>query len=331
VALAHRVGGDFVDFHGVPVELAYAPFRADAFAALFSGFSRQVNGNGALYVGLAHSAMPVAAALGAEWKPTFCHGLMQGYSRDGAHVLSDGNSRLDVSPRLGRLSGVIFERDALEISSGMQHIALSLLLRERGVFDAHAATACTKNRALVVLGDSGAGKTTLLLALMAAGCSFLGDDRLLFRAARGRVELLAYPREFHVAQKTAQSFPELSNLCEVTPRIDGKYPLKPLTLWPERFKKSWAGPISLLLPQVEARARTEVRAVNAAEAFGKLLSSSAEVMVDGIERRQEQLEALHTIANTANAFEVALGEDLLATPREAASGVILATAGRGQP
>jgi hypothetical protein len=322
VVLAHAPKRACIDFHGIPIELAYESFGADAFGPLFAGFSAGAARGNAMQLRLELSREPCAADMGPEWRPTFCHGLMQGYTRDGAHVLSDGQSRIDVFPRLARMSGQLFEGDVLNLSSGMQHVALSLLLRERGIFDTHAATACTKTRAFVLLGDSGAGKTTLLLSLIALGCEFLGDDRLLFRSAQGEIELLAYPREFHVTPQTARLFPELSARFKQEPRIDGKHPLEPLAFWPDQFRRSWRGPISLLLPHVEARATSAVRAVNGAEAFGKLLASSAAVVVDGIERRGEQLEALHALANASNAFDVALGNDLLTEPRETARRIL---------
>jgi len=303
-----------VDFHGIPITLSYEPFARDAFTALFAGFERQVLAGDELRVELRSSATPIDQTPPADFRPTFCHGLVQGYSRAGAHVLSDGQSQLEVFPRLGRMSGAVFEGAQSDLSAGMQHIALSLLLRERGIFDVHAATACTDTRALVILGDSGAGKTTLLLSLMELGCDFLGDDRLLFRSLNEGIELLAYPRAFHLSPATLQSLgTSLAPLAD-KPAIAGKYALEPLELWPEHFRRSWCGSMSLLLPQVEDRAVTSVRRATAAEAFGKLLSSSATVVVEAIDNRPEQLRALKVLADSADAYELRLGADLLTQP-----------------
>lgn len=325
MAFAHPVDSACIDFHGIPIELGYEPFGGDAFASLFAGFSQQAQPSNPLTIELARATAPCCDPVGAEWLPTFCHGLMQGYTCDGVHVLSDGRSRLEVFPRLGRMQGRLFDRDMLELSSGMQHIALSLLLRERGVFDAHAATACSGDRALVVLGDSGAGKTTLLLAFMELGCGFLGDDRLLFRKESEGVELLAYPREFHLTARTVRAFPKLSARLDTQPRIDGKFGVAPLVHWPAQFRRTWRGPLSLLLPHIEDRATTMVRPVNAAEAFGKLLAASAAVAVDGIERREEQLASLSALANSATSFDVALGADLLTESSATAQRILDAT------
>ena len=317
VTAATAASASAIDFHGIPIQLGYDPFSADAFTNLFAGFERASGSAEPLTVELRAAVQPHLEAAPPGFLPTFCHGLVQGYSKDGAYILSDGQSYIEVLPKLGRMRGEIFRSDDTDVSSGMQHIALSLLLRERGIFDLHAATACTADRALVVLGDSGAGKTTLLLSLMQLGLQFLGDDRLLFREQRGELELLAYPRAFHLSPATLQLVPEpVGDLGPAPP--DGKYAVEPLQVWPERFRRAWRGPVQLLLPHIEAQARSRVRRASAAEGFGKLLASSATVVVEAIERRAEQLAALTALANAAQAFNVTLGADLLAHPASTA-------------
>ena len=322
MSLSTGVESDAIDFHGIPITLSYEPFANDAFRRLFAGFGHGTGTNAGLRVELGTSSKPTEAGLSSEWRATFCHGLVQGYSRDGAHVLSDGMSRIEVSPELGKMSGQIFDGAHSSLSAGMQHIALSLLLRERGIFDLHAATACTSERAFVLLGDSGAGKTTFLLTLMGIGCGFLGDDRLLFRSREGKSELLAYPREFHLSPNTLQlvnqSIVELSD----EPPPGGKYSVEALKIWPEQFRRSWRGSISLILPQVADQAESLVRRASAAEAFGKLLASSATVVVDAIGSRHEQLRALKTLADSADAYDLALGADLLSRPAETARRIL---------
>jgi len=314
VSVAVSVANGAIDFHGVPISLSYEPFARDAFRPLFEGFERCERGPEALQVILGTSAQPIAAPTSADWKPTFCHGLIQGYSRGGAHLLSDGSSRIEVSPRAGRISGEIFQSDEVLVA-GMQHVALSLVLRERGIFDLHAATACSETRALVLIGDSGAGKTTLLVTLLELGCDFLGDDRLMMRVDSNEVELLAYPREFHLsAQTVALISRPVSHLRHPARALAGKQSVEPLRVWPERFRRSWRGRTSLLLPHIEPGEQSRVRRTSAAEAFGKLLSSSATVVVEAIEGGQQQLHALKLLADTADAYDVALGNDLLSNP-----------------
>jgi len=310
-----------IDFHGIPITLSYEPFAGDAFTTLFAGFDYSALTTKPLRVELHSSPTPVYATLAPEWSPTFCHGLVQGYSRDGAHVLSDGESQLEVFPRSGRMSGAIFERAQPDLFAGMQHIALSLLLRERGIFDLHAATACSDQRAWVILGDSGAGKTTLLLSLMELGCDFLGDDRLLFRTRSERTELLAYPRAFHASQAALQIVGK-SPAQTGAKAVAGKYAIEPLEHWPQRFRRSYLGPLDLILPQIEDRALTSVERATPAEAFGKLLSSSATVAVEAIDRRAEQMQALKALADSADAYDVRLGRDLLTQPSATARRIL---------
>src|SRR5205085_5847271 len=118
------------------------------------------------------------------------------------HQLFDGSSLLDIDASRGLLRGALKAPPLSELASGMLHVALCLLLREHGLFDAHAAVACLEDRALFVTGDAGSGKTTTLLALLRAGATYLGDDRVLLRNAPAGVELLGYPRDFHLTLET---------------------------------------------------------------------------------------------------------------------------------
>lgn len=327
MTIANSAKGNCIDFHGIPIELSYVPFARDAFDAVFAGFGRRSATKDALRLELSSTLEACTEPPTSDWRPTFFYGLVQAYSKGDAHVLSDGESRLEVFPRLGCLSGRLFDGEKAQLAAGMQHIGLSLLLRERGVFDAHAAVACTKERAFVILGDSGAGKTTLLLALMTLGCDFLGDDRLLFRASDAGIELLAYPREFHVTPKTMRLLPGLAAGLKHSARADGKYPLRPLEFWPERLRKSWIGPISILMPRVAEQRTTSVRRATAAEAFGTLLSSSASVMVETFEHRDAHLRMLREFADVASACEVTLGHDLLSDAETTARRLLRAVEG----
>jgi hypothetical protein len=307
-----------VDFHGVPISLDYAPFDGDAFRSLFASFERRGPSAEGVHIDLNMLPRADAALVSSGWDATFCHGVVQGYSRDGEHLLEAFESRIEVKPRLGSMVGRLVEGTPPELIRGMQHIALALLLREASIFDLHAATACTNERGLVVVGDSGSGKTTLLLALLEAGLNYLGDDRLLFRTTPETVELLGYPREFHLSRTSARLVSKRLPDAPSELSAQGKYSLDPRAIWPGRFVKAFIGQVVLLLPRIVARPTSRVQRANGAEAFGRLLSSSASVVVEALDYREQQLNALKLLANTTRAFELELGTDLLARPAETA-------------
>lgn len=73
----------------------------------------------------------------------------------------------------------------------------------------HAGCVADGNQALMICGDSGQGKSTLTLGLVAAGCSYLGDDHIpLHRDGRSA---LCFPTAAGV-KATAWDLPEIIDL-----------------------------------------------------------------------------------------------------------------------
>lgn len=313
-------GERWADFHGLLVRCAYRRFAGDGFTPLFDEFAVDParDAERALLLELRATSERERPPDSSGWTPTFCYGRAQGYSAPGKHRLSDGKSWIDVDAARSRLSGVLFEPERSNITSGMQHVALSLLLRGTGAFELHAAGAWSEDRAFVVLGDAGAGKTSTLLALLSAGAEYMGDDRLLLRALGGAIELLAYPREFHISARTLEFHPQLS-ADDVRPWIDGKVRLNPIRSWPGRLRRRFSGPTVLLAPRIVECSTTSIRRLSGAEAFGALLTSSATVAVEALPHRTAQLALLTQLANEASAFELLLGRDFLTAPARAAS------------
>ena len=302
------------DFHGVPVQLSYPVFSGDPLRTLLSDFGPSGSIGAGVRIELTTSRTPTSLTQAEGWEPSFCHGLAQGYSLGGRHRLSDGSSLLEIDPSRGLLRGSLHAPPLRELASGMLHVAFCLLLREHGLFDAHAAVACVDDRALLVMGDAGSGKTTTLLALLLAGATYLGDDRVLLRSAPAGVELLGYPRDFHLTQETLRVHPQLHLDDDAPAAIDGKLRLDPRRAFPERFRAAFQGNITLLLPAIHAQSATTLVPLGAADALGGLLTSSATVALEVLPHRQAQLALLTRLANTASAFELRLGQDLLSTP-----------------
>lgn len=303
------------DFHGVSIELAYLPIPGDPLRPLLETFPLTPrDAMLRLELTTARSNETLSAA-SYEWTPTFCHGLAQGYSSEDRYQLMGGQAAVEIEPRLGRLRARL-RAPVTELANGMLHVGFCLLLRELGLFDVHAAVACWRGHAFVVLGDAGAGKTTTLLGLMAAGASYLGDDRVLLREHEGGVELLGYPRDFHVAAATLRAHPELAG--ELVPAtIDGKLRVAPRAAFPERFQQHFTGPVTLLAPRIGTADDTSFTALGRADAFGLLLAASASVALEVLPHRVAQLELLRRLANAARAVELRLGRDFLEEPARA--------------
>jgi hypothetical protein len=307
----------WLSFHDVPVRLARASFPGDVVSALLRPFPTSARDDRALTIDL-RAMDQVAPGLDEEgWDPSFCHGLAQGYSREARHRLTDGQSLLEIDPPAGRMMGWLRGPPVSELARGMQHVSFCLLLRERGLFDAHAAVACRADRAVLLLGDAGSGKTTTLLALLSAGGSYLGDDRVLLRRASSGVELLGYPRDFHLAPQTLAAHRHAEEGGSLA-AIDGKWRVDAERAWPGRFLPRFQGGLWLVSPLVGEAADTTCSPLSRADAFGLLLSASASVALAGVTRRDEHLALLSDLASSAiAAAQVTLGRDVLLDPRRA--------------
>ena len=87
-------------------------------------------------------------------------------------------------------------RDGHVFSHVFLLIAVVVALRWRALFHVHAgALVSPGGSGILVAGGAGAGKSTLTLALLEAGCDYLGDDAVFLRA-RVDPAVLALPRAF---------------------------------------------------------------------------------------------------------------------------------------
>ncbi len=254
--------------------------------------------------------------------PVFFHGIVQAYRVGEGFLLWDRASRIVVSAGGARIEALVApaEREVVRGSArAALEIALSLALREKGLFHLHAAAVVRPaGEGVLVVGGSGAGKTTATIALLEAGCAFLGDDALLVGEGP---ELCAFPRPFHLGPATIAAFPRLGGLAGGTSGHGDKRDLDPRVAWPARRRASMGAPALVLHPRVEPEEKTRLEQIAPAEALGNLIASSAGIVIDGAARREEQMALLGKIAAGARHFEIRMGRDLLGEPGRLAEAV----------
>jgi hypothetical protein len=266
-------------------------------------------------------AGPGAAAdpQNAGWEPSFFHGGIQAYRGADGLLIWDRASRvllpLDGGPIVAEIAAP--DREAIPGSADtVLQIALAFALRRAGLFHLHAAAVILPSGVPVLIaGGSGAGKTTTTLALVEAGADYLGDDTLFLSAPPGdaaAVDVVAFPREFHIGPATLAAFPRLAPLAG-SPARSNKRPLDPRLAFPGRSRASLllrSGAVALF-PSISAAPVTTAVPLARADAFGHLLASSAALVIDGVVGRAENLALLAALLGAVRCYEIRLGSDLL--------------------
>ncbi len=93
-------------------------------------------------------------------------------------------------------------------------------LHDQDWFLFHAGIVIHKDETILVVGDGGAGKTSYILGAMAAGASFVANERCLLKTSPGGIKCFPFPQQIFVGLGTAINYPVLE-----------KYILHPHSLW----------------------------------------------------------------------------------------------------
>ncbi len=304
-----------VDVHGLHIHVDTRGLDVDPARRLFAGFSSTAAGEPDLAIRIeASGALPEAS----DFRPAFFQGNVRGLERRGEFRLIAPAAEIAIAADGRHIearvdAGTLNERG---FANTTLFIAIAIALRQRGLFHLHAgALVRGSGSRVLVMGDSGAGKSTVTLALLDAGSRHLGDDTLFLTERDGRPRLLAFARPFHLAPATAAAFPTLP----ATSRdANGKSEVA-IDALPGHAVDRMEAPDLILFPVVTREPVTRAVPLDAAEAFGHALRSSALVAVDGMTHKVEQLALLRALLAKGRAFELQLGADWLADPAGAAA------------
>src|SRR5262249_29912334 len=125
-----------------------------------------------------------------------------------------GRAQMTLDARAGRLDIAVIgsaHTDLMLAAYPMFTLALTEILKERGLYAVHAAGPVAGNRALLLAGTSGCGKSTLALAFARRGHALLSDDTVFVDEPGTTV--FAFPDEIDVTDTTAAMFSELRVLA----------------------------------------------------------------------------------------------------------------------
>ena len=195
------------------------------------------------------------------------------------------------------------------LSHFMFLLALSEMLRARDYFLIHAAAVMGKGKGVLIPALSGGGKTTLCLSLLRGGFKYLSDDRPFLRRVDGGFEILSFPEEIDVTDKTISLFPELRALDDTSFTVG----LKKKKIFVERLYTGItvdrAVPRVLLFPKIVDEGKSRLKHVPKIEAVSRLLPHSLLVMDPDVAARQFHI--LCDMVDTMDCFELYCGTDVL--------------------
>jgi hypothetical protein len=324
-----------VSFHGVTIAWSLSDGARDPLRELLSVFDAPqgtTDGPEASCVRFEVSLAPASAATDPReegWAPSFFHGAVETFRGERGFLIWDYASRVlvppDGAPIVAQIAPLEREITSGSTSTALQ-VALILALRPLGFFHLHAAALVLPSATpVIVVGGTGAGKTTTTLALLeGAGADFLCDDSLYLSSSGSGapLDLVAFPREFHVGPATLATFPRLAPLLgPVSPHTD-KRAVDPRRAYPERFRPFLSIPRSpasalALFPSIANAEVTTVLPLARSDAFGRLLGSSGALVVDGVPKREANLAILSALLGTVGCYEVRLGADAIRAPMDA--------------
>jgi hypothetical protein len=195
------------------------------------------------------------------------------------------------------------------LSNFMFLIGFSEMLRTRDYFLIHASAVAGNGKGVLAPALSGNGKTTFCLSLLHGGFKYLSDDRPILRKTNGGFEILSFPEEIDVTEKTISLFPALRNLDPSCFRTG---------LRKKRFsvERCYPGatvdrtvPRVLLFPRIVEEDASRLRALSKTEAVSRLLPHSLLVMDPRV--AVKQFHMLCEMAESMDCYELLYGRDVL--------------------
>ena len=131
-------------------------------------------------------------------------------TRDQMYITCGDRVRVACDPEGGQTSVSMADSAAEQlwlVTHPLFTLPLIESLKRRGRYSLHAAGVEINGKAVLFPGTSGSGKSTLALALLRAGCGFLGDDMLFLAYCQDGLAVLAFPEAIDLTDRTVRLFP----------------------------------------------------------------------------------------------------------------------------
>jgi hypothetical protein len=192
------------------------------------------------------------------------------------------------------------------ISHPLFTLPLIELLKRHGLYSVHAAALSVRGWGVLLAGSTGAGKSTLSIALLRAGCEFLGDDIVFLRPTASGVRVLGFPDEIDLAEPTSMLFPELGEIFR-RPKHPGwpKWSVQADELYSAATVLE-CEPAALLITRVASSIESRLAPIRADEA---LIELAPNVLLTDAGAAAAHFAALGQLARGCPAYRLDAGRD----------------------
>ncbi|MBS0165592.1 MAG: hypothetical protein JSR29_05910 [Nitrospira sp.] len=237
--------------------------------------------------------------------------------RDGERLIVDfvNVGTLVVDNAQGRVDGYLINPQMMPDSliEYLFHLALTELLRHRGLYTIHA-TALEKNgRGVLIPGNSGRGKTTSFISLLRSGYRYLSDDHPLLRDAGTHIDLLPFPIKINVTEQTVGFFPELRTAPAQV--LQSRFPKRAFhakDLYPTSIGEC-CQPALVLFPHVINASHSHLELLSKSRALEMLLPQALLVYDSEVAKREFQV--LAKLIKQVDCYRLHFGRDILELPQ----------------
>jgi hypothetical protein len=230
-------------------------------------------------------------------------------AEDSLYLSFEDEVRALCTPGQGCASFSIVESGAANLFMA-SHLMLTILLIEmlkrRSCYSMHAAGFSKDGKAVLIPGTSGAGKSTLAITLLRSGFGYLSDDMIFLRRRSDGLEVLGFPEDVDVSDRTIGFFPELDFLGR-TLKAAG---------WPKRHVRAdevygaelirKAQPGAIVIPKISGKDTSTVRPIDADQALLEMVSN---VLLTEGRSCQNHLDVLTQLVRQTPCYRLETGRD----------------------
>lgn len=199
------------------------------------------------------------------------------------------------------------------IPSTLFMFVFNQMLKSKNYFPIHCSVVEKEGKGILMPGFSGAGKTTTSISLIRSGYGFLGDDRpILHYDKDNNLEMLSFPEEINVTEKTIGFFPELAD-GEFIKTHKGmlKKSFNAEDIYPGSLTER-CRPKAVLFPEITPVSKSYVEEMSKSDALSLFLPHT--MLVFDKETSNRHFNILFDLISSVDTYRLKLGSDILALP-----------------